>query len=274
MGRSSLVLDATKYGGIEFDAAAHGSFIEQEQFSSGRQDSAHQVRFGQLILNGKELHEQPEFVALKPYEDRSDLYREWAAHEYLNSLFDRQIGYINLGVHNDSDGVESIVSQYDHGVISFDSTFWADESAPAAALRPATLQRHAGLASESLGLMHGARMTHGDAQIKNLAADRQGPRAIDLESAEILDAERFDDPTSIAQTRRDLTVFIDSMGRVEENRQKIIEALSPEKVADRIVKSYMRGVKVGRASLGGEYVPNFEAQNEDVIRSELQSLVS
>lgn len=256
MGRSSLVLDATKYGGIEFDAAAHGSFIEQEQFSSGRQDSAHQVRFGQLILNGKELHEQPEFVALKPYEDRSDLYREWAAHEYLNSLFDRQIGYINLGVHNDSDGVESIVSQYDHGVISFDSTFWADESAPAAALRPATLQRHAGLASESLGLMHGARMTHGDAQIKNLAA------------------ERFDDPTSIAQTRRDLTVFIDSMGRVEENRQKIIEALSPEKVADRIVKSYMRGVRVGRASLGGEYVPNFEAQNEDVIRSELQSLVS
>ena len=138
MGRQALVLDDTKYGGMDFGDQAHASFIEQDDFSSGRDESAHQVRFGQLILNGANFREQPEFVAQKPYNNRAELYKEWAAHEYINSLFNRQMGFVNLGVHNDKKGVESIISQYDHDVISFDSSFWADENTPSSALRPAT----------------------------------------------------------------------------------------------------------------------------------------
>lgn len=274
MGRSTLVLDEVKYSGMTFGDKAHASLIESEEFRGGREDSAHQVRFGQLVLNGSDFREQPEFVAIKPYEDRADLYREWAAHEYLNSLFDRQVGYVNLAVHNDRQGVESIISQYDHDVVSFDSTFWADDDTPASALRPEILRRHAVLGLQGLGMFHGARMTHGDAQVKNLAADRLGPRAIDLETAEILDSETIDDPSSFQQTRNDISSFIESMGRVDENREKIIEALSSDKIADRLVRAYKSGVMEGRAALAGEYVPDFGRKNEDAIRDELATLAT
>ena len=140
MSIGSVALDRDKYAGIGFGEGATASFVEQVDFSYGREDSAHQVRFGQLLLNGNGVHEKPEFIALKPFDDRQSLYREWAAHDYLNSLFDRQIGYINLGVHNDTEGRESIISMYDHGVTSLDSSFWADDDAPAAALRPGILR--------------------------------------------------------------------------------------------------------------------------------------
>lgn len=273
MGRSTLVLDAAKYGGLGLGERAHASFIDNEDFAAGREDSAHQVRFGQLVINGSDFREQPEFVAVKSYDNRADLYREWAAHEYLNSLFDRQLGYINLGVHNNEDGMESIVSEYDHGVTSFDSSFWAGENAPASALRPTVLRRHAVLGAASLGLMHGVRMTHGDAQVKNVASDRFGPRAIDLESAEILSEETIDSPEALLQTRRDLTSFIESMGRVEENRERVIEALSGQGIVDEVVASYQKGVRRGHRALKGQYVPNFDQQNEEVIREELDRLI-
>ena len=272
MGKSTLVLDAMKYHHLELGSDAHATFIEVDGFGAGRDQSAHQVRFGQLLLNGKNFREQSELVAVKPYSDRRSLYREWAAHEYLNSLFDRQIGYINLGVHRDKKGRESIVSQYDHDVISFDSSFWAGPETPISALRPAVLQRHAALGARGLGLMHGVRMTHGDAQIKNLAADRLGPRAIDLETANILDAESIDDPTALGQTRRDLSVFIDSLGRVEDNMDYVTSALSSGGVVESIVSAYGAGVVEGRAALNGEYVPNFGMRNQDVIREELEKL--
>ena len=79
MGRLTLVLDAVKYGNMHIDSSAQASFIEQEDFAAGRDESAHQVRFGQLIISGKDIYEQPDFVAIKPYENRADLYREWAA---------------------------------------------------------------------------------------------------------------------------------------------------------------------------------------------------
>jgi len=272
MGKSAVVLDQAKYGGVDFGDRAHASFIEQPGFAAGRDQSAHQVRFGQFILNGMNFREQPDFVAIKPYDERPSLYREWAAHEYLNSLFDDQAAFINLGVYKDPSGVEAIISQYDHDVISFDSSFWADESSPSSALRPDILQRHANLGAESLGLMHGVRMTHGDAQVKNLAADRRGVRLIDLESADILNEEAIDHPVVIAQTRKDLSAFISSMGQVEENRQKVIEALSSDAATQRIVDSYVYGVKRGRAALDGEYVPDFGKINEYAIREELEKL--
>lgn len=50
MGRSSLVLDKAKYGGLTFDDQAHATFIEKDEFSGSRDESAHQVRFGQAYL--------------------------------------------------------------------------------------------------------------------------------------------------------------------------------------------------------------------------------
>jgi len=272
MARSAVVLDSVKYGGLNIGTKAHASFIENDDFLASREDSRHQVRFGQMVLNGADFREQPELVAVKPYDDRADLYREWAAHEYINSIFDRQVGFVNLGVYNDDDGTESIISQYDHDVISFDASFWAGDDDPASALRPAVMQRHAVLGMNGLGMFHGSRMTHGDAQAKNLAADRMGPRAIDLETARILDTDSIDDQTTFDQTRKDISSFIQSMGMVEANRQKVVEALNQEETKQRIVLAYEEGVRSGRAALRGEYVPDFGKYNHDSIRDDLNYL--
>lgn len=274
MGRASLVLDKTKYGGVTFDNKTHASFIEKQDFSQGRDESAHQVRFGQLLLNGRDLHEVPELVAVKPFEDRAALYREWAAHEYLNSLTDRQIGYINLGVHNDHKGVESIVSQYDHGVVTFDSSFWAGEDDPESATRPAVLQRHAMLGARALGFLHGVGMTHGDAQVKNLAADRLGFRAVDLESAEILDEEKLNDKIALTQTGRDISAFISSMGMADWNMGRISDAFHSVKIRDKVAHAYLNGAEEGHATIGGTSVPDFGALNQDRIHNELDKLAA
>lgn len=273
MGRASLVLDTAKYGGISFDKKAKATFIEKDEFSGGRNESAHQVRFGQLILNGSDFHELPELVAVKPFEDRSALYREWAAHEYLNSLADRQIGYINLGIHNDDEGTESIVSQYDHDVVTFDSSFWADSYDPhyESFMKPAVLQRHAKLGAQGLGFLHGVGMTHGDAQVKNLAADRFGFRAVDLEGAEILDEETFNQSDFLTQTGRDIRAFIDSMKQVDENRERVSDALSSARMHERIAQSYVLGLKQGRA-VSQNTVPAPASENVDRIHTELGRL--
>lgn len=273
MGRSTLVLDNAKYGGIHVDKNAHASFIEKEDFSGGRNESAHQVRFGQLVLNGRNFHEFPELVAVKPFEDRGALYKEWAAHEYINSLADRQIGYINLGVHNDTSGVESIISQYDHSVVTFDSSFWAEGEGSDAALKPAILQRHATLGAAGLGFLHGVGMTHGDAQVKNMAADRFGFRAVDLESAEILEPDALHDSSILTQTGRDISVFIDSMRLVEDNRERVEDALKPAKMRDRIAAAYIRGSKQGQSYLKHPATADLSELNKDRVHSELDKLL-
>lgn len=273
MGRSSLVLDAKKYGGINLDKQAHATFIEKDEFSGGRDESAHQVRFGQLILNGRDFHELPELVAVKPFDDRAGLYGEWAAHEYLNSLADRQIGFINLGVHNDGEGTESIISQYDHDVVTFDNSFWATSDDPDAALRPAILQRHATLGSQGLGFLHGVGMTHGDAQVKNLAADRFGFRAVDLESAHILGEEQLHDRTALTQTGRDISAFIDSMKLVDENRSRISDAFASDRIRNRVARAYIDGVRQGRSLVDTTVSSlDFGTLNSDRIRQELEKL--
>lgn len=273
MGRLTVALDETKYSGLTFGERAAASFIESEDFRGGREESAHQVRFGQMILSGNDFREHPEFVAIKSFDDRAVLYTEWAAHEYINSLFDRQVGYLNLGVHNDATGIESIISQYDHDVTSFDSSFWADENQPTSALRPEVLQRHAALGLQGLGMFHGARIIHGDAAVKNLAADRLGPRAIDLETAEILDADTVDDAEAYVKTRRDIDMFISSMVLVDENKQRVIDALKADEVADRLTEAYEMGVREGRATLDGEYVPDFARQNTPTILDSLSDIL-
>lgn len=219
MSEGSVVLDRGKFGGIPFGENSRADFIEKDEFAASREESRHQVRFGQMVLNTAFLREHPQFVAIKPYDDgkqgRQSLYREWAAHEYLNSLFDRQVGWINLGVSRSSSGKESIISEYDHDTVTLDRGFWADRELDISALRPGILQHDAITGANGLGGLHGSRMTHGDAQVKNLGRDFAGWRAIDLEDADILDVEQVDDPIAIERTRRDLSAFIESIFRVD-----------------------------------------------------------
>ena len=275
MARRSVMLDAGMYGGVDL-VQARASFIEQEDFSYGRDNSRRHIRFGQMLINSgprSALFDEPEFVAIKPFNDRSELYTEWAAAAYLNDRYSRQMAFINLGVHNDKNGIESIISNYEHGVVSLDRSFNADELSPAAARRPEILRKHALLGMEGLGLYHGVRMTHGDAQAKNLAYDSLGPRAIDLESATIYSEEDSYSDDIWDRSRRDISAFIDSMVLVEENRQNVIRSLGSGRVLDAMIAKYRDGVMEGRSVMGGEYVPDFARDNADTIRDEYLKII-
>ena len=122
---------------------------------------------------------------------------------------------------------------------------------------------------EGLGLLHGSHVAHGDAQAKNLAFDRLGPRAIDLEDADIIETERIGEGEAIKQTQHDIAAFIGSFNQVDNNKEKIVKALSRKNQGEELVRAYRKGVKMGRAALGGEYVPNFDVINRDYILDNL-----
>lgn len=265
LGRSTLLLHDIEYS-LMPESGSRVTFIPQEEFAEGREDSKHQIEFGQAIFNGQGVHEEPEFIALKPFDDAADLKREWAVSQYLNESHDDQHALLPLGVYRDLDDNLSLITAYEHGIKSFDSVFWADRNINPEALRPMTVQRHIKLGLTALGMLHGSRVVHNDAQAKNMASDRKSVRFIDLEDAEIIHEDSVDDPLSIEKTRRDLRVFINSVTQVDENKEYVLPILRDKNQEDLFVKSYARGARKGRSSQNGLYLPNFGKDNEEHIR--------
>lgn len=273
LGESALVLDRLQFGLIP-DQGARGTFVGQEEFRYGREESKHQVDFGQLLLNGPGVHEHPEHVAVKPFEDIDDLKREWTISQYLNGTFEDQFAILPLGLQKMPDGSWRMLSAFETGIKTFDNTLWANSDLEPEALRPENVRRAVGLGMRGLGMMHGSRVIHGDAEAKNLAADREKIRFVDLEGAEILAPDILDDPLSIKRTREDLDAFISSVVMVEQNLELIVPALSEKGVRGKLVKQYDEGVKEGRRFQGGTYIPNLERLNDDFIRDAISDVLN
>lgn len=269
LGGAALLLDKLQYSLLP-EIKARATFIPKEEFALGREDSKHQIEFGQLMLNGNGVHENGELVALKPFDDPEDLKREWAVSQYLNEINDDQLALLPLGVYKDMDGELALMTAYEAGIKSLDSTFWADRTTEPEALRPAVVRRSMELGMRTLGMLHGSRVIHNDAQAKNMAADRNNPRFIDLEDAEIIHEDLIDDPLYIAKTRGDLNAFISSLGQVDENREFIIPLLRDAKVEDQVIKTYARGVRRGRETQDGLFIPHLAKENDEYIRDLLR----
>ena len=272
LGRSSLILDALEYEPFP-DGEARASFVEKDDFALGREDSKHGVRFGQLIINGKGIHESPDFVAMKSFDDESELKNEWALNQHLNGVFDDQYAFLPLGVYADKDKNLSMVTAYEHQVQSLDNIFWADPSLEPEALRPATVRRAMAMGFLALGMLHGARVIHHDAQVKNMATGRNGVRFIDLEDAEVLHPDEIDDPYVVDKTRSDISSFITSAGQVIENKEPVAAAIGSAKQRAHMYGQYRQGVRVGRASQDGTFVPNFERINRDYIYDQIDKAI-
>lgn len=265
LGKNSIALDAEKYFMLP-EKGLQATFIEREDFRYEREESRHQVLFGQLILNGPGIHELPDFIAVKPFDDRRELYNEWAANSYLNSVFDEQRAFLPLGVMKDKHGDMSMLTLYENGVKTADTVFWADKEAQPEALRAAVIENTAVACMYSLGLLHGARLIHGDAQAKNLAWDSRQPRFVDLESSALIPADAVDDSIYINKVMKDVQIFIQSTMQVDDNREQISEVLASPSVVNKVMKSYKRGINEARRQQPEIAVPDYAAINEDQTR--------
>lgn len=162
-------------------AGAEARFTEDEVFGYTRENNGHGIRFGQLLLSTESDREKVVHVAIKPFDLAKEAIHEFAATSYLNQTSGcnpRPLAFTPLGFYREWDGKTSLITEYDERVISYDNLFWDDEREPTGPEVRKALARCA----FALGKLHHRGLTHGDAQVKNLAVDNQGIRFIDLES--------------------------------------------------------------------------------------------
>jgi hypothetical protein len=237
---------------------AKATFIDSSDLSLGRDEGRHQPRFGQMLLNGRGLHERPVLVTAKPFDDGLDtqsggLAHEWSANNYLNGVGDRQLAYLPLGVWRNAEGVDHLLTLYEHDVISYDNVFWADRNVNPEALRAQVVEHAFTDCVRGLGYLHGAGLIHRDAEAKNLAANFNGVRFIDLEDARMLPRKGSkieDSELTVRLIRNDIETFFDSTVQVDENRPVIASALSRSRMADKLAQTYRAGIKQARKESG------------------------
>ena len=271
LGKGSLLLDTLEYD-IFPQGTARASFTPKDEFGLGRDIGKHPIEFGQMILNGPGVHELPELVAIKTLDSIEQLKHEWAISQYLNGVFEDQFALLPLGIHRNEDGNFSIITVYEHGIQTGDQTFWADYGTEPEALRPENIRKTFAMGILGLGMFHGARVIHGDAEAKNLAFDRSGPRAVDLEDAAIIPHADMDSDRLPAATRQELDAYISSTVQVDENRKMVADALSSPQMIKYAQQQYTNGVRLGRLSQSGHYVPPIELQNADHIAAKIEKL--
>ena len=274
----SLALLDTEFNLPDVPASAkphRATFIDSNELGLGRDEARHQPRFGQMVLNGFGLHERPILVAAKPFHGSEDedpntyLRREWAAGNYLNSLSDRQLAYLPLGVWRTAEGVNHLISLYEHDVKSYDNTFWADKNTSPEALRAANVEHALVDCLRGLGYLHGVGLVHTDAEAKNLAANFGGVRFIDLEGIKQLPrkgATVEDSPKTINLIRHDIETFFDSTIQVDENHSSIAPVLAKSKMVEKLAKVYRSGLHQGKNEAGIK-IPNLETSSDGYFKS-------
>jgi len=178
-----------------------------------------------------------------------DIYQELAALNHLNSIGDVQNTYLPLGVWRNAQGILQTITLYEHGVVSTDQTFWADKSLQPEELRPERIRTSFQDCLWGIGYLHGAGISHGDAQVKNLAHDSKGVRFIDPESMRLLprngNGQLQESYASEHAKKRDIETLLATSFQVEENRPDIINAIHGTKGAKDLALSYRKGMRKG-----------------------------
>lgn len=83
-----------------------------------------------------------------------------------------------LGICRFEDGAAGLITAYEPDILSYDNLFWTDNGA---VQTPERIRKALGHCGTALGRLHAQGFVHGDAQIKNMAADNHGVRYVDLE---------------------------------------------------------------------------------------------
>jgi hypothetical protein len=274
LGSTALIDTEFRLPGIG-DKPIRASFIESSELALGRDEGRHEPRFGQMILNGAGLHERPILVAIKPFNASTDnhpdilLRREWGTSNYLNSLSDRQLTYIPLGIWRTKEGVNNLITLYEHDVKSYDNVFWADRDLSPEALREQTVEHALSDCIRGLGYLHGLGLAHTDAEAKNLAANFSGVRFIDLEGVRHLpqkDNAVTESKTTINLIRNDIETLFDSTIQVDENRSAIAPVLAKSSIDYNLAKIYLSGIRQASVD-GGIKMPDLPTTSPEYFKN-------
>lgn len=253
LGKKSALLD---------DIDGHTSpvkatFVSKDEFGLGRDENGrHDLDFGQLLITSHARREMPAFVAAKAYETHElpQLRHEIAATNHINNLAEIQNSFLPMGVWRNAQGIVSMITLYEHGVKSYDNTFWVDKDEEPEALRPERLKTAFQDCIWGIGYMHGAGLIHGDAQVKNLAHDGKNVRFIDLEDVILLPKTKAgkieDSPSATALRTQDIATFIATALQVDENRPEIMKVLHSDEAAKEIAIYYEKGLRKGGRDSG------------------------
>ena len=163
------------------ETAALCLFNELPDLAITRQESKHQVRFGQLIVQSYLGEERAELSALKPHNTANTVAHEFSLSRYFMGT-GQSHGFRTFepqGMARLASGEYALLSKYEHGVRSLDNVFWNPEHDN----NPGLITRAIGKTAYLLGALHAAGWTHGDAQVKNMfVSNYQEVFIADLES--------------------------------------------------------------------------------------------
>lgn len=277
---SSALLSEHFYNIADTGRPVTGVYTEHDPFGHGREDSQHDVGFGQVIVHDHSRANRPELVAKKPFDDPTpeNLYHELAATNYLNSIGDIQNTYLPLGVWRNAEGILQTLTLYEHGVVSTDHTFWADKSLEPQELRPERIRTSFQDCMWGVGYLHGAGITHGDAQVKNLAHDSKGVRFIDPESMRLLprdtDGQLLESIASEKAKAQDIETLLASAFQVEENRPDINKAIRGMSGSKELALAYRKGMRKGARDAGLRLKRIDAGESNDYIEYLLSNLLS
>ncbi len=180
-----FLLDAGNYTDISPHDTYQAEIVPLDELRQGRKESGHEVLFGQLLIRSQGVYELNTLVALKPYDTATAAVHEDSALRLVNQRLPRNYGPDGvpaslrpMGICRFEDGATGLITEYDPTIHSYDNLFWNDNPTQHTDERVARSLARCGLA---MGRLHSEGLLHGDAQIKNWAADNHGIRYVDLE---------------------------------------------------------------------------------------------
>jgi hypothetical protein len=157
------------------------AFTPVEDFAVGRGASKQGVFFGKLAVGSERHIPIPVYVAVKPYDKRkADLgsrppiavAHDIAASGHLTRI-SQGSAYSPLGIYRGRDTfpVPHLITQFEERSTSLDNFFKQEETSTDAAGADRQILHAMRLGNFGLGLLHGARITHGDAFPQNFGVD-------------------------------------------------------------------------------------------------------
>lgn len=174
--------ESDEYGSRDYDI----HLTEIPHLRAGRENSVHEVQFGQLHISSEITHPLTELVAVK-YLNKGKAAVEMHAGREINKRFGTDVSLEGIGFIRKPDTSEvGYLTRYNHSIVTLDNVLWNREANK-------TLREEAmGFAGLWLASLHNHQVTHGDAQAKNIAYDStQMPRYVDLEHASSFNPDEY-----------------------------------------------------------------------------------
>lgn len=206
------------------DLALQAELVRVAEHGKTREESRHNVLFGQLLLKGEDEGEHSLHVAVKPFDNEEEAAYEYAVSSYIaDGGIPNCETYRPLGMMRTPKGSPAIITHYRHSVRSMDGIFWTD-----LIHEPLIVDKALGRAAMAMAHLHTAGWVHGDPEAKNMAWDVLKPHdrsfLIDLEDAKAVD--HLDTDEQDARKLKDLRMFIGSVFRLKEEDEELPADLS------------------------------------------------